>query len=1212
MNLRIVVCGVAVIALAFASPVVRVDSPTTLKLKPGSRIVLIGNGLGSRMIHFGQFETGMHLRYPDLNLFIRNMCDEGNTPSFRPHSGRKDQLGFPGSEKFHQPYSDGRTANGVGHFETEEQWLARLKPDVIIAFFGFNESFQGQKGLANYRAELDAFLKHTLVQKYNGTSAPQLALVSPTAYQDLTATLDVPSGETENGNLAAYTAVMEAVAAANDVLFINAFSESLSWFERAGKPLTSDGVLLNGEGYAAFSTALVDAAFGKTPIKAEAHRDLVHAAVMEKNWFWTNYFKIPNGVHVFGRRYNPFGPANYPFELQKMHEMTAIRDSAIWAANRGARIDVAKLDKATSQLPKVKTNYRPSGKNGALTFLQGDEALATIKVPEGYKIDLWASEKEFPDLQNPVQMSFDNKGRLWVSVMPSYPHYRPGDPRPNDKLLILEDTDNDGKADKQTIFADKLHLPMGFEFAPEGVYLSQGTNLVLLKDNNGDDKADEREVILSGFDDHDTHHAIGAYCADPSGAFIMCEGVFLRTNVETAYGPVRGTDGGFYRYSPQRKRLERHAQLSIPNPWGVAFDDWGQHFFLHTSGTTVEWMLPGSVRPRYGVKTPGSKHLIEPRHRVRPTSGIEFMSSRHFPDETQGDMMLNNSIGFRGTKQHGFSEDGTGYTSKWRQDMTVSTDGNYRPVDLEIAPDGSLYIVDWHNPLIGHMQHNARDPHRDHAHGRLYRITYPGRPLVKRATVHGATINELLDNLKLHEYRTRYRTRRELRGRDSGTVLAAVKTWVAGLDREDPKFEHHLLEALWVKWGLDRVDGSVLRRLLVARDHRARAAAVRVLRYNGHRIADQAALLETAAADLHGRVRLEAIVAASWLDRAAGLAVLARAEKSVRSGKPLEKPERNKNVVVSDGGMGIRVKHPALAKSLVDTVILRVPGRQKIINLAEVEIYSSGKNVAAHAKWSMSSQFQGEKYPAKNLVDGDKGNFAHTKQSQKNPTITASFKSPISIDRVVISNRKGYEGRFDGGLVIFRRGKKVVAKLKVRIAGGEDSPFDDWVKRAYRTAKAHLNNQAIEEKHVVKVPAHLVGNSAKLYVRGAEIYSREGHCATCHQADGQGLAAAQFPPIAGSKWATQSKERLIKLTLNGLYGKIKVKGKVYPGLVPMTPFRGLLTDSEIAAVLTYTRNSFGNRASIVTADEVKKVRDATKSNTAFYDPKKLLKAHPHR
>ncbi len=146
-----------------------------------------------------------------------------------------------------------------------------------------------------------------------------------------------------------------------------------------------------------------------------------------------------------------------------------------------------------------------------------------------------------------------------------------GDPQPQDKLLIFEDTDNDGKADKQIVFAGDLHIPIGFEISHDGVYVSQSGSLVLLKDTDGDDHYDSKEVILSGFDDHDTHHAISAFCADPSGAFVMGEGVFLHSNVETAYGPQRGTNGGFFRYSPQRKQLVRHAQFSIPNPWGVAY-----------------------------------------------------------------------------------------------------------------------------------------------------------------------------------------------------------------------------------------------------------------------------------------------------------------------------------------------------------------------------------------------------------------------------------------------------------------------------------------------------------------------------------------------------------------------------------------------------------------------------------------------------------------
>lgn len=1217
MNQRFAVRAALVVAMTLAVAMVAkfgmaAAAPGNLKVEPNARIVLMGNGLGSRMLHYGHFETGVHLRYPDHKLFIRNMCDEGNTPSFRPHSGRSYQLGFPGAEKFHKPYTGGNTANGSGHFETEEQWLTRLKADVIVAFFGFNESFSGSAGLANFRAELDAFIKHTLSQKYNGESTPTLVLVSPTAYQDITAKLDVPDGKKENGNLAAYTSVMEAVAGQNDVLFVNAFSESLSWYAASNEPLTTDGALLNEAGYRKLSAFLIDRIFGKGTSPAEQFRAQVAAAVKDKNWLWINDFKIPNGVHVFGQRYNPFGPANYPFEIEKIRQMTAIRDQMIWSAAKGQTIDVAALDFATRGLPDVKTNFRPGGKNGATNFLTGKAALDTIKVPQGYKIEQWATEKEFPDLANPVQMSFDNKGRLWVAVMPSYPHWRPGDPRPNDKLLILEDTDNDGKADKQTIFADHLHLPMGFEFSSDGVYVSQGINLVFLKDTNGDDKADVKEIVFSGFDDHDTHHAISAYCADPSGAMIMSEGVFLRTNVETAYGPVRGTNGGFYRFSPQRRQLERHAQLSIPNPWGVAFDDWGQHFFLHTSGPNTEWMLPGSVKPIYGSSTPGSKDLIESAHRVRPTSGIEFVSSRHFPDDVQGDMLINNTIGFLGTKQHRVFEDGTGYGTKWRQDLMVSSDGNFRPVDLEFAPDGSLYVVDWHNPLIGHMQHNARDPNRDHEHGRIYRITYPGRPLVTPAKVAGASIEELMENLKLPEYRTRYRTKRELRGRNVEDVSVAVRKWVAGLDKSDPNREHHMLEALWVTWGMNRVDQQLLRELLDSRDHRVRAAVVRVLRYTGHQVKDQVALLKKAVQDPHGRVKLEAIVAASWLEKESGLAVLKEAAGSAP--KPPAEQAATQNVKVGPGGGLVQITPPAAAAGKITSITMTLPGNERTVNLAEMEILSGGTNIAPKTKLSQSSEYNGGQFPIGNLVDGNKNNFSHT-AFQKNPWMKVEFAAPTAVSEIKIWTRGGFEDRFDKAKIVFFGGDKELGSLDVRIKGGGGGTGlfaeDEWIRNAYRTSLGHLNNQVVEETATVEVPEHLKGDDRRMFTMGAEIYRRDGFCSTCHQPNGKGLAPVGFPPLEESEWV-KDEDRLIKLTLNGLYGPIEVKGTKYPGLVPMTPFGGMLNDQEMAAVLTYVRNSFGNKFPAIDPAKVKQVREATKEKVGFYTPEEILKLHPFK
>ena len=1022
-------------------------APSKLSLKKGDTIVLLGSGMASRMNHFGYFETEIQLRFPTSNLTIRNMGDEGNTPGFRPHPGRNQegQYAFPGAKEL-LPEKLQAGSGPQGHFETPDQWLTGLGADTIVAFFGYNSSFEGPNGVDRYKAELTAFVQHTLSQKYNDKNIPQLALVSPTAMQDLSGEFSVPDGKEGNQNLKLYAAAMKEVANANGALFVDPFATSAQWFAVSDERLTIDGALLNDDGYRKLTPWLADALFsGETP--NQSMHDEVHAAVQEKNFMWLNDFKVPNGVHVYGRRYNPYGPANYPFELKKTREFTQIRDQAIWATLKGEKFDVAGEDAKTSKLPPVQSNYKPSNKNGTPEYRPGQESQTKIEVPEGYKIDLFASEENFPDLKNPVQIAFDNKGRLWVATMESYPHYRIGDALPKDKLLILEDTDGDGVADKQTVFADDLHIPIGFEISHDGVYVSQSGSLIRLQDTDGDDHYDKKDLLLSGFDDHDTHHAISAFCADPSGAFVMCEGVFLHSNTESVYGPERGSNGGFFRYSPQKKQIRRYAQFSIPNPWGVAYDDYGQDFFLHTSGTSFSWMLPGTVKARYGANL-RAPDIIK-SNKVRPTSGVEFISSRHFPDEVQGDVLINNSIGYLGAKQHRVIEDGTGFSTEYVQDLYVSKDSNFRPVDLEFAPDGSLYLADWHNMLIGHMQHNARDPYRDHEHGRIYRVTYPSRPLVKPAKVDGASIAGLLGNLTLPEYRTRYRTRRELRERDPVEVATAATKWASTQSNERLK-----LEALWVTWGADKIDADLLAELLASQDHKIRSAAVRVARYNEHKLKNLAQILSRAAHDDHGRVRLEAITAATYLPIDQGVAVLS------------------------------------------------------------------------------------------------------------------------------------------------------IAKAK---------EVDSYIKQSIDFADAIFAGAAVEaeKEKVVVAPKHLSKEDAELFVKGGAIYAREGYCMTCHQSKGEGLPDAGFPPLSETKWVLGDPDRLIKLSLKGLMGPIEVKGKKYLGQVPMTAFGGLLNDEEMASVLTYVRNSFGNKASAIGAAQVKKVRAETKSKVDMFNPDDLLKQHPH-
>lgn len=1008
-------------------------------------IGLIGNNLCSRMLNYDHFEPLIQSMYPDSMIKIRNYCRSGDTPGFRPHSGRNLPWAFPGAEQFHREYAN--SSNSQGTFAYPDEWLSRYNTDVVLAFFGYNEAFESGDSLSSRMKELTAFIRHTKEQKYNGKTIPTLVIFSPLAYEDLSDKFDLPDGKKENTLLGNYTKMMAEVCAKEQISFVDLFTVSQKWYTSSNENLTIDGFQLTDSGYRKFATFLSETLFGTNNLKTE--NEEVFAAVKDKNWYWENFYKIPNGVHVFGRRYNPYGQENYPSELKKLDEMISNRDTLIWSLASGKKYDLAKADSRTTPIPNVPTNY-PLIENKEPRYLYKDEVLATFKVPPGYKLDLFASEEDFPELANPVQMSFDNKGRLWVAVMPSYPHYKPGDSKPNDKLIILEDTNNDGKADICKTFADNLHLPIGFEFAPEGVYVSQSTHLKLLTDTNNDDKADKEEIILSGFDDHDTHHAISAFCADPSGAIIMAEGTFLHTNVETSYGPVRGTNGGFYRYNPSKKHLERYAQIPIPNPWGIAFDEWGQDIFAETSGPDVRWLMPSTIKPVYGISGPTSKSLFEPFQRVRPTSGLEFVSSRHFPDEVQGDLLINNTIGFLGMKQHSIADDGTGFVSCFRHDLVQSTDQNFRPVDMEFAPDGSLYFIDWHNVLVGHMQHNARDPLRDHVHGRVYRVTYPGRPLVVVPKIDGASISELLENLKLPEYRARYRTKRELRARNKNEVLGEIKKWTNSLNPKESRYEHHLLEAFWVSWGLNSPDIDLFKKLFVSTDHRVRAAVIRSLRYNMDKIPDSQVFLEKATKDAHGRVRLEALVTASWLSKETGQKLLANYTPD---------------------------KLDSWTKPVFDAVVQNFTTRIKPSNQP---VYSSGG--------------------------------------------------------------------------VLQSGKENL------------SPF---------------------------------------LAKGKEIYYREASCATCHQPDGKGLALSGFPPLASSEWVIGDVERLTKIILKGVVGPMNVSGKRYEGSVPMMAYEKILSDEEIAAVLSFVRTSFGNRADQISPETVSKIREKYKNKSGYFTTEEL-------
>lgn len=520
---------------------------------------------------------------------------------------------------------------------------------------------------------------------------------------------------------------------------------------------------------------------------------------------------------------------------------------------------------AAVAVPAAQGPPRPEPNLGGSVDLASQDpkvALERMKPAAGYEISLFASEREFPELANPLAMTFDTRGRLWVITSPTYPHVGP-DETPDDKVVILEDTNRDGRADRLKVFADGLYIPTGFALGDGGVYVSQQPDLMFLQDTNGDDKADVRRIILHGFGTEDSHHSIHAFQWGPDGALYFQEGTFLHSQVETPYGPVRLEEAGVWRYEPRTEKLSVFVSYPFANPWGHVIDRWGQNFVSDASNGYNYWGTAFSGHVDYPRKQKPMREWTLTR--VRPTSGSEFVRSRHFPDSAQGNFLYNNVIGFQGIKQFKTVEDGSGFVGIEVEPLLQSPDPNFRPVAMQFGPDGALYVVDWFNPLVGHMQYSLRDPRRDKTHGRVWRITAKGRPLLDPPKIAGATIAQQLDLLKAYEDRTRYQARLALRDRPAAEVVPAVQRWIDGLDPADPEIEHHLLEALWVHEHHDTVNLPLLKRLLAAKEFRARAAAVRVLQHWFDRVDGAMDLLAPMVRDDAPRVRLEAVRALSFV-----------------------------------------------------------------------------------------------------------------------------------------------------------------------------------------------------------------------------------------------------------------------------------------------------------------------------------------------------------
>jgi len=479
--------------------------------------------------------------------------------------------------------------------------------------------------------------------------------------------------------------------------------------------------------------------------------------------------------------------------------------------------------------------------------------MASFEVADGFEVNLFASE---PMVINPTQMNWDTQGRLWVATSETYPHIKPGQVA-NDKIVVLEDTNHDGVADKQTVFADGLLMPTAILPGDGGVYVGSSTELLHLKDTDGDGKADQKTIILSGFGTEDTHHVIHTLRRGPDGRIYINQSIYTHSHLETPRGVRRLLAGGTWRFDALTLDLEVFTR-GLVNPWGHVFNQWGQSFETDgAGGDGINYVFPDIVMltAHNAARILRGLNPGQPKH-----CGLDILTGDQLPQGWSGRFVTND---FRGNRINSFelAESGSGYVSVQKDHLLSSNYVSFRPTDTLMGPDGAIYIADWYNPIIQHGEVDFRDKRRDHEHGRIWRIAPKNLKQVSRKPLPKCSIQELLDYLAhegTNEKWWRDMARAELTSRDRKQVISSTLEWYNNREKKKLNSSHDRLETLWVLQRWKQTDDAILEAALTDKDHRCRAAAVRILK---DYLDSQPALkyMGRAIRDQHPQVRLEAL-----------------------------------------------------------------------------------------------------------------------------------------------------------------------------------------------------------------------------------------------------------------------------------------------------------------------------------------------------------------
>jgi glucose/arabinose dehydrogenase/mono/diheme cytochrome c family protein len=851
-----------------------------------------------------------------------------------------------------------------------------------------------------------------------------------------------------------------------------------------------------------------------------------------------------------------------PIFLASIYFFSAI----FFAPNLFAQNGDKKDSGGEKQIPRV-----PPEKIPPSPVLTAEQALKSFKLAPGFRIEIVASE---PLVHDPVAMTFAPDGKIWVVEMSGYMPNADGigEDKKVGKIAVLEDTDADGKMDKRTVFLDGLVMPRALSLVRDGLLVAEPPHLWFCRDTNGDGKSDEKIEIAKDYGDTKSpeHTANGLIWALDNWIYSADTTMRFRN------------DDGEWRREPTAFRGQ----------WGISQDDYGRLVYNSNSDQYRMDLVPSYyLRRNPNVRTPSGLNFDPIKNQttwparvtpgvnrayrkgiLRPDGTLEKFTAAcapliyrgdNFPAEFQGNAFVCEPSANLIKRNILREENGmiTGRQAYTNAEFLASTDERFRPVNLNNAPDGALYIVDLYRGILQHRlfltsylraQSESRGLQAPIGLGRIYRIVAEGKPL-KRVNLSKATPAELVENLSNANGWVRDTAQRLLVERNESKTILLLKT--IALSSQNSLGQIH---ALWTLDGIGQIDQETLLNALGSKEPKVRATAIRLsehfLKTGEPKIVEKVLPM---TADSQPDVQLQLAFSLGEISDA-------KAEQGMRA----VAKNSSANIFIRDAILTGLYKRELefLEKILADkSWNEKKPGRAEFLSgLSQCVFYERKTNRVDHI-FELAAVAPGWQQAA--LLDG-----------------IISTATPVLKGKKASSTQKQlfFDAEPSGFAALKKLQSKELSKRLEKI-----SSVVTWPGQPGYIAPPKV------------IP--LTAEQEKQFASGRDLFAAS--CAACHQLTGLGMEGLA-PPLADSEWVLGSPNRIARIILHGLHGKVDVKGKSYDMEMPSL---AVFDDEQIASLLTYIRREWEHGASPVDAAVVKKVRDATAGRNEAWTEAELLK-----